>query len=150
MDNLEHPTLRSVVVQAYSLTLELLDDLKEQTLNAQSTINGEYTVTCRNSDCSTVLDDDRTCLLINEYEGLVWFCPNCRDADLNYTITSSEPSVLTKKVLDDRLENFENAIEAKVSAFLEKMNDSTGWPKKREGMLAFFSPRILISFTLMF
>ena len=120
--------LRSVVVQllkqAYSLTLELLDDLKEQTLNAQSTINGEYTVTCRNSDCSTVLDDDRTCLLINEYEGLAWFCPNYSDDDLNCTITSNEPSVLTKKVLDDRLENFENAIEAKVSAFLEKMNDS--------------------------
>ena len=119
---------RVVVLQllksAYSLTLELLNDLQEQAPVAPPTINGEYTVTCRNSDCSAVLDDDKTCLLINEYEGLAWFCPKCRDDDLNCTITSNEPSALTTKVLDDRLESFENTIEAKVSAFLEKMNES--------------------------
>jgi len=111
---------------AYNLTLELLDDQHEQVSNAPSTINGECTVTCRNSDCSAVLEDDKTCLLINEYEGLAWFCPNCRDDELNCTIksVSNEPSVLTQKVLEDRLDNFENAIESKVSSFLEEMSKS--------------------------
>ena len=111
---------------AYSVTLELMDDLREHAPEAPSTINGEYTVTCRNSDCSAVLDDDKTCLLINQYEGLAWFCPNCREEDLNCTIKNNdhEQSVLTKRVLEDRLSNFEQAIETKVSSFLEEMNKS--------------------------